>query len=69
MQLSDQRRGNIKDGAPLAELLKSLTNNHLPLAYVGSIPARDFGFFHARKLSSKFTERRWFYSDAQSCMK
>ena len=32
--------------------VNTVTENHLPLISVGSNPARDFGFFHARKLSS-----------------
>jgi hypothetical protein len=39
-------------GASVAEWLRSLTSNHLPLTPVGSNPERDFGFFHVRKLSS-----------------
>ena len=40
-------------GATVAEWLESLTYNHLPLTAVGSsLLARDFGFFHVRKLSS-----------------
>jgi hypothetical protein len=39
-------------GASVAEWLRSLTSNHLPLTAVGSNPDRDFGFFHERKLSS-----------------
>jgi hypothetical protein len=38
-------------GASVAEWLKSLTSNNLPLTAVGSNPDRDFGFFHVRKLS------------------
>jgi hypothetical protein len=40
------------EGASVAEWLRSLTSNHLPLTAVGSNPDRDFGFFHVRKLSS-----------------
>jgi hypothetical protein len=39
-------------GASVAEWLRSLTSNHLPLTAVGSNPDRDFEFFHVRKLSS-----------------
>jgi hypothetical protein len=39
-------------GASVAEWLRSLTLNHLPLTAVGWNPYRDFGFFHVRKLSS-----------------
>jgi hypothetical protein len=39
-------------GASVAEWLRSLTLNHLPLTAVGSNPDRDFGFFHVGKLSS-----------------
>jgi hypothetical protein len=38
----------------VAELLRSLTSNHLPLTAVGSNPYRDFGFFHVRKLSKAY---------------
>jgi hypothetical protein len=30
----------------MAEWIRSLTSNHLPLTAVGSIHNRDFGFFH-----------------------
>jgi hypothetical protein len=40
-----------KQGAPVAEWLRSLTSTHLPLTAVPEI-SRDFGFFHVRKLSS-----------------
>jgi hypothetical protein len=43
---------NIKNKGRLAERLRSLTSNHLPLTAVGSNPDKDFGFFHMRKLSS-----------------
>ena len=36
--------------------VKSLTQNHLPLTAVGSNLARNFGFFHVRKLSCQVTE-------------
>jgi hypothetical protein len=39
-------------GASVAEWLRSLTSNHLPLTSVGSNLDRDFGFFRGRKLSS-----------------
>jgi hypothetical protein len=39
-------------GASVAEWLRSLASNHLPLTAVGSNPDKDFGFFHVRKLSS-----------------
>jgi hypothetical protein len=39
-------------GASVAEWLRSLNSNHLPLTAVGSNPDRDFEFFHVRKLSS-----------------
>jgi hypothetical protein len=39
-------------GASVAEWLRFLTSNHLPLTAVGLNPDRDFGFFHVRKLSS-----------------
>jgi hypothetical protein len=39
-------------GVSVAEWLRSLTSNHLPLTAVSSNPDRDFGFFHVRKLSS-----------------
>jgi hypothetical protein len=39
-------------GASVAEWLRSLTSNHLPITAVGSNPERGFGFFHVRKLSS-----------------
>ena len=35
-----------------------------PVTAVGLNPARDFGFFHVRKLSSWLTEHRWCYSGA-----
>jgi hypothetical protein len=38
--------------ASVAEWLRSLTSNLLPLTAVGSNPGRDFGFFHVRKLFS-----------------
>jgi hypothetical protein len=41
-----------KVGASVAEWLRSLTSNHLPLTAVGSNLDRDLGFFHVRKLSS-----------------
>jgi hypothetical protein len=41
-----------RGGATVAEWLRSLTSNHLPLTAVGSNPGRDFGFFHVMKLSS-----------------
>jgi hypothetical protein len=47
-----QRVKYIFQGASLAEWLKLLTSNYLPLTAVGSNPDRDFGFFHVRKLSS-----------------
>jgi hypothetical protein len=39
-------------GASVAEWLRSLTSNLLPITAVGSNPDRDFGFFNVRKLSS-----------------
>jgi hypothetical protein len=47
-----QRVKYIFQGASVAEWLRSLTSNHLPLTAVGSNLDRDFGFFHVRKLSS-----------------
>jgi hypothetical protein len=44
-------------GASVAELLRLLTSNHLPLTDVGSNPDRDFRFFYVRKLY--LTERWW----------
>jgi hypothetical protein len=38
------------EGASVAEWLRSLTSNHLPLTIVGSNFLRDFVFFHVRKL-------------------
>jgi hypothetical protein len=34
----------------MAEWLRSLTSNHLPLTAVGSNPDRDSEFFHVKKL-------------------
>jgi hypothetical protein len=39
-------------GVSVAEWLRSLTSNHLPLTVVGLNPYRDFGFFHVRKLGT-----------------
>jgi hypothetical protein len=39
-------------GMFVAKWLRLLTSNHLPLFDVGSNLAKDFGFFHVRKLSS-----------------
>jgi hypothetical protein len=43
---------NSYQGVYVAEWLRSLTSNHLPLTAVGSNPNRDIGFFYVRKLSS-----------------
>ena len=59
----------IPQGASFAERLESLTYNNLPLTAVGSNPAKNFGFFFVRKLSSYLTERPWFYTDTHSCLK
>jgi hypothetical protein len=54
----------------MAELLNLFTPNHLPLAAVGSNPARDFGFCYVWiKLPSKLMELQWFYSSTFSCLK
>jgi hypothetical protein len=39
-------------GASVAEWLRLLTSNHLPLTAVGSNPDRDFEFLDVRKISS-----------------
>jgi hypothetical protein len=40
-----------KVGESVAEWLRSLISNHLPLIAVGSNPDMDVGFLHVRKLS------------------
>jgi hypothetical protein len=42
----------LAEGSSVAEWLRSLASNNLPLTAVGSNPDRDFGFFRVRKLSS-----------------
>jgi hypothetical protein len=50
--------------ASVAECLRVLTSNYLPVCVVGLNPNSAFGFFHVRKLYNLLTERRWFYSGA-----
>ena len=48
--------------------LGSLTMNHLLLTVLGFNPAKCFGFFHLRKISSKLIGHWLFYSGANMCL-